>query len=464
MKRFVILAMLLATALADAQPAPDQPPPPPPPPDQPAPSWLPGVKDVTAAEIATPGKVTLSMQRAVELAVRQHPTLRVARAQVAAAKGRIDQSHVPLHPVVNLTGGLTAASRPNLMDSGGFATVHEGLSAGASLNWLITDFGLTRANIHAAEANEEAVAAGADSTGLDVRQAVELAYLEAIARQRLVTVAESTVKSEEGHLDQAKRFVAAQAHDPIEVAQAQSRASNAHSALAQAQSNQAVALSNLRAAIGWLDPTRAPAIDPNWPIPSDQDPPELAALVETARKRRPDIVQLDKEIIAADASLTAAHAERRPTLNATAAIAWTPDVGEGTFSTWDPQPTWVAGLTLKWALWDGGKSRADVEVAEANLTSSIASRDGLLVQLTSQLESSRAQIVASKANVAASTEAVVAAQAQLKLADARYSQGLGSQIELADAQTAVTTAQGNLVSAQWQLADAWASLRRQLGE
>ena len=60
----------------------------------------------------------------------------------------------------------------------------------------------------------------------------------------------------------------------------------------------------------------------------------------------------------------------------------------------------------------------------------------------------------------ASTEAVVAARAQLQLGDARYTQGLGSQIELADAQTAVTTAQGNLVQAEFQLATAWAQLRR----
>ncbi len=36
----------------------------------------------------------------------------------------------------------------------------------------------------------------------------------------------------------------------------------------------------------------------------------------------------------------------------------------------------------------------------------------------------------------------VAAQAQSRLANARYTQGLGSQIELTDAQTAVTTAEG----------------------
>jgi outer membrane protein TolC len=44
---------------------------------------------------------------------------------------------------------------------------------------------------------------------------------------------------------------------------------------------------------------------------------------------------------------------------------------------------------------------------------------------------------------------VAAARAQLPLAEARYAQCLGSQIELADAQTAVTTAEGNLVTVEF---------------
>src|SRR5205823_5982162 len=82
----------------------------------------------TAAEIATPGKVTLSMQRAVEIAIRQHPTIRIARAQAQAAVGRIDQAHVPLHPTVSVSAGANAGSKPEIMGSGGFLSVREGLS------------------------------------------------------------------------------------------------------------------------------------------------------------------------------------------------------------------------------------------------------------------------------------------------------------------------------------------------
>ncbi|HEY5935340.1 MAG TPA: TolC family protein, partial [Kofleriaceae bacterium] len=239
----------------------------------------------------------------------------------------------------------------------------------------------------------------------------------------------------------------------------QSRAANARSALAQAQAAEAVALANLRAAIGWLDATRSPVVEPTWPTPPAADPPELVVLVESSRKSRPEIVALDKQVAAAEANYDAAGAQRRPTLSATASTQWGPDTSD-----WTPEPSWSAGITLSWQLFDGGRAKADQRVARANVTSAQAERDQLLVSLTSQLDSSRSQIVASRANVTASNEAVTAARAQLKLAEARYTQGLGSQIELADAQTAVTTAEGNLIQAEYQLADAWAQLRRAIGE
>jgi outer membrane protein len=414
------------------------------------------------------GPEVLTLERALEIAMRQQPSLRQSRAQLEAAQGRVDLARVAARPTIALdatlgtqssfqtgtvvgpgTGTTTGARGPE------FFSHAESTGLGAQASWRIYDFGQTSANIRAAELNADATAATVNTTTLDIRTNVEVAYLTAVADRKLVLVAETTVKSEEGHLDQARRFVAAQAHDPIEVAQAQARLANARSSRAQSQSNEAIALANLRSAIGWVDPANSPTVAPNWPVPPETEPVALTALVDTARKSRPEIVQLDKELEAAGASLDAAHAERRPVLSATAQTQWSPGTGN-----WSPEPSWSAGLQLSWSLFDGGRAAADVRIANANVLSASATRDALLVTLTSQLDAARAQIVANRANVAASTEAVAAARAQLQLAEARYTQGLGSQIELTDAQTAVTTAQGNLVQAEFQLATAWAQLHR----
>jgi outer membrane protein TolC len=415
-----------------------------------------------ASPTTSAGPEVLTLDRAIEIAMKQQPSLRQTRAQLEAAQGRVDQSRVASRPTLALDATAGTGSTVVVNGAGSspqFFTHTESTGLGAQASWRIYDFGQTSATIRAAELNAEAAEASVGTTTLDIRTNVEVAYLQAVANRKLVLVAESTVKSEDGHLDQARRFVAAQAHDPIEVAQAQARDANARSALAQAQSNEAIALANLRSAIGWVDPANSPTVAASWPAPSDTDPPGLAPLVDAARKARPEIVQLDKQLEAADASLTAARAERRPVLSATAQTQWSPGSRD-----WSPEPTWSAGLQLSWSLFDGGRSAADARVAHANLQSASAQRDALLVSLTSQLDSARSQIVADRANVTASTEAVAAAHSQLRLSEARYTQGLGSQIELTDAQTAVTTAEGNLVSAEFQLATAWAQLHRAIAQ
>jgi len=419
--------------------------------------------------VAQPGTAApdvLTLQGAIDLALQQQPSLRQARSAVDVANARIFVAKTALNPTVTLSASVdTGSTRPAPCASdatktcGGFFDATASTGLGAQASWRIFDFGQTRANIRAAELSALATQATLGTEELDIRLRVESAYLEAVARGRLVQVAQTTVHSEEIHLDQARKFVAAQAKDPIEVAQALARAANARSALAQAQSAQAIALANLRSAVGWLDASRSPAVEGSWPTPPASDPPALPQLVEASRKHRPELVQLDRQIAAAEASVTAAEYGNRPTLSATVSTQWSPDTGD-----WTPQPSWSAGITLSWQIFDGGRSKANARVARAQVTGTLAQRDALLVSLTAELDSSRSQIVANRANVSASDEAVVAARAQLQLAEARYAQGLGSQIELADAQTAVTTAEGNLVQAQWHLADAWAQLRRALGE
>jgi outer membrane protein TolC len=473
---------------------------------------LPSSAAAVLAELdaSEPGTVRLTMQQVVDLATAQQANLRVARANAEASATRVELARVPLRPTISVGASLSTGStgvRPCTDDPtqscGGFfdASASTGLSAQASLR--LYDFGQTAASIRAAEASAAASDASVKVTELDVRTGAELAYLEAVARHHLVLVAQATVESEQAHFDQAKRFVAAGARDPIEVAQAQSRVAAARSSLAQAQSNQAVALGNLRAAIGWVDPSRQVVTELTWPqgdgfgagsagaapagggvtaaagggtsvaagggagvaVAARTDaavaaaqPMELIRLVENARLRRPEIVQLDKLIAASDANVSAAQASRRPTLSAFASTQWGPDSND-----WTPQPSWSAGLQLSWNLFDGGRASAEIKIARANLRATVAQRDALLVSLTSGLETARARILANAANSEASTEAVTAAQAALRLAEARYAQGLGSQIEVADAQSAVTVAQGNLVVAEWQLADAWAQLRRAIG-
>ncbi|MBK7534094.1 MAG: TolC family protein [Myxococcales bacterium] len=471
----VVLTLCLVSGAAEAQPTPAAVAAPAPvvapvakPAPVAAPVAAPGpvVAPVTAPEVLDSGVVRMTLAQAVELALSQQSSLRQVRAQEDASRGRVELARVPLRPTAQLGATASVGSTPvrtcagdPSQSCGGFFDPATSTGVSAQVSWRLYDFGQTAASIRAAETSASAAEFSVRVSELEVKTAAEQSYLEAVARHHLVVVAQAAVDSELLHLEQARGFVAAGARDPIEVAQAQARAASARSQLAQAQSNQAVALGNLRAAIGWLDPARQVVTELTWPAPTQGPSLELPALVAAARARRPELAQLDRQIAASDASVAAAQAGKRPVLSAFANSQWGPDSSD-----WTPQPSWTAGVSLSWTAWDGGRAQAEVRIARANLRAAVAQRDALLVSLTAALEVARARIVANLASVQASTEAVSAAQSSLHLAEARYGQGLGGQIEVADAQAALTAAQGSLVLAEWQLADAWAELRRATGQ
>ena len=193
MKLVVTLGAVLAATPAFAQPA--QPQPTQPQPAQPQPQ----TKFVQPPPPTTPppSAQTLTMDEAVALAMRQDPSLRQSRASIEVARGRVDQVQATRRPTLTVTGNLTASGGGG---SGAFARDFldptTGASVGGAAAWRIYDFGQTAAQLRAAKLNADAVLAGFDTTTLDVRRNVELSYLEAVARARLVTVAEATVKSE----------------------------------------------------------------------------------------------------------------------------------------------------------------------------------------------------------------------------------------------------------------------------
>ena len=231
--------------------------------------------------------------------------------------------------------------------------------------WTIYDFGLTHANVNAARREHGRVGRRrSHSTALDVRLAVENAYLQAVAYRRLVIVAQTTVKSELGHVDQAKRFVAAQAKDPIEVAQAEATLANAQSAeaLGREQRGRRAREPALRDRLarsgapagrsirtGRHRRRERPATSASTSRPRASIGPTSSRSRRTSSRRR--------------RAPTAAHAERRPTLGASGIDRLyardrklEPAADRGR-----------AGLTLSWALWDGGQAAPPTcSVANAN--------------------------------------------------------------------------------------------------
>ena len=127
--------------------------------------------------------------------------------------------------------------------------------------------------------------------------------------------------------------------------------------------------------------------------------------------------------------------------------------------------TWnVTGtFTLSVPLLQGGAIDAQIHQAEGQVIQANAQLETERQQVRLDVEQARLGIRAAKAAIAAADDALANTRDRLRLAEGRYATGVGSIIELGDAQVALTTAAAQKVSAQYQLYTARAQLVKALG-
>jgi outer membrane protein len=417
-----------------------------------------------AAAAPAPGPV-LSLAQAVERALANQPSLRQARANVDAAQGRVEQARAPALPQVSAsaayqrtTGNFTPrpGAIPTLQTSSSWSfTSYNFFNFGVSASQLIYDFGQTAGRRRAAEASREAVRATEEQERLDVALAVERAYFTALAQQELVKVAREALGNQEKHLTQVRGLVEAGIRPDIDLASVRTEVANARVALIGAENGVALARAALDQQMGAPGGAYALADEQSAPIPGESG--ALALLVEAAIAGRPALASLGRARQAQQETIAGLRGAYAPALGATAVAT---EAGTGLDRL---VPNWVVGATLTWPLFQGGLTDGQVHEARATLAALDAQAEGLRLAVRVEVEQAQLSVRAAAAAGAAAEEAVASARDQLRLAEGRYSAGLGNVIELGDAQLTFTGAAAQAVSARYNLALARAALLAALG-
>jgi outer membrane protein len=411
-----------------------------------------------------PAGRTLTLQQAVETALREQPQLRVARAQANAAAARADEARAPLLPQVTATASYQRATsniapRPAQVttapSSPSFAT-YDFWNFGITASQLIYDFGQTTGRWRSAQHSAEAQEYAERVTRLQTLLGVRTAYFQARAQKSSVVVARETLANQERHLAQIQGFVEIGTRAQIDLAQSRTDVANAKVQLIAAENGYATAKAQLNQAMGSVQSTDYEVLDESLPPIAEEDQ-GTDALVQSAVASRPELVQLAKQIEAQEQLVRSARGNYAPTLGASTSFT---DQGRTLDNLkWN----WNAQVTLTWPIFQGMLVPAQVREAEANLVVARSQRDAIVQQLRLEVEQARLAVRSAKASLAAVEEALVNAKERLRLAEGRYQTGAGSIIELADAQIAEATAANQKVGADYSLSAARAQLLKALG-
>jgi outer membrane protein len=329
-------------------------------------------------------------------------------------------------------------------------------NTGLTVSELVWDFGRTTGRWDQAKSAAKAEHANASASRQQVVLGVRTAFFTARANRALIGVALEAVENQRRHLVQVQGFVEVGTRPDIDLLQVRTDEANARVQLIQAENGYETAKAQLNVAMGTEGDTAYEVADDALPPIAGEDE-DGAALITEALRARPELQRAEEQVRAQEAAVGAARGGWWPSVTASTAVT---DAGQALGDlTWN----WNAQVALNWPLFQGLFTTAQIREFEAGVRAVEADRDTQRQQIRLEVEQARLAVRASKAGLAAATEALANARERLRLAEGRYQTGVGSIIELGDAQLAATNAGGQRVRAEYELATARAQLLEALG-
>jgi outer membrane protein TolC len=410
----------------------------------------------------SPEGLELSLEDAVRRALDTNETVLLARAEQRRLGGELRQITSQALPQLDADADYVYnIEKPVLfLDSeDGVQEITIGsdydVNAGVTLNQKVLDlrFGPAR---RSAQLDISAARASLEDAETAVALAARRAYYQALLARELQTVQTQALEQARQRLDQVQEFFDAGTAAEFDLLTAQVEVDNIRPELIQAENDAALALEELRRVTGIAAGTPLELVN-GFPETVPQVPAIDAAVAE-ALENRADLEAQRLRAESADERTTAAERSNFPTLDFESAYrrnASTPDAFPGSDEFTN---SWNATLSLTWPLFESGARAGRVVAAEA-----IRDTEKLrLQQLTedARLEVRQAVLALRAANqlVEASQSNVRRAERALEIAGVRYRNGLSTQVELNDAELAVTRARSNYAQALYSAAVARAEL------
>jgi outer membrane protein TolC len=299
--------------------------------------------------------------------------------------------------------------------------------------------GRTNALERAARAEADAVAAEVSVAQADLRLEVSRAFWGVVTARATLDVLEQGVARSRAHAADVRQRFTVGLVPPNEIASADAQESHARMLAIEARNQRDVATADLARLIGVeLGQPIEPAATLDAAAPAF---PGLDVLLADARASRQERSAMQHRIDAANEQRTAAAAGRLPTVAITSGIDYArpnPRIFPRA-DRWDD--SWDAGINVRWALWDGGRTAANV--AQASSAAEVARQrlaefDSVLAL---EVRQRALDIESGRAAVAAAADGVRAASEARRVVAERYQAGVIPQIEVLDAEFALLQAE-----------------------
>jgi outer membrane protein len=406
----------------------------------------------------TSGKPPLTLSDARSTALKNHPKIRSAAALARAAEAIITETRSAQLPL--LSGNFTSAEAQHstVLAAGALQTssLYSRVASGVAVSQLITDFGRTSSLVDSASLRASAQVSNAEAVRQVVLLQVEQSFCQALAARAVEQAAQAAVRSREVLLRQVRALAESSMRSTLDVRFAEVALSQAQLDLYRAENNAREADANLSAAMGLDHTEQFDLSDDPLPEPMAGDSSEL---VSEALSRRPDLKVFNLQRDAARRFAEAEGRLNRPTVGFIGAAGLVPG-GDPRL----PPRYSAAGLNISIPLFNGNLFASRHEEANERATAAQYDTQDAANQIARQVRVAWLEASTAARRIDVSERLVVEAGEALRLARTRYENGLGSIVELSQAQLNQTAAEIENASSRYDYLSRRVMLRYAMGE
>lgn len=408
--------------------------------------------DKAAKDVATfPSALALNEVKTVDLALKNNRTAKQSMWAYEAAKSTVSATAASKNPSVGYSYSATRARGATDASS-----VTERGTNGFSLSVPVYTPSVDAA-IDGARYDREGAGASYEEALQTAKLTAISDYYTLIMYRNFVDVAQQSVRDYDGHVTNVQVQYNVGLVASSDVLAARTNLADAQTTLITRQNSADVAETDLNIVIGYPVSTSIETADKEMrylPYNVTLEQAKAYALLHRAT-----LVKSAMDVKSAEESVKQAKAGYLPTVSLTAGKNYASDDNyRGTSNN-----GWSVGANASLDIWDGGSTRNTIKVREAQLESAkeanLAAVDGVLYDV----QSAYLNLRAAEQTISSAKVAVEEGQESFRIASLRYRAGVGSNLDVLDAETSLTTARNNYVQALYNYNIYVATLEQAVG-
>jgi len=400
-----------------------------------------------------------TLQNVIERALQNNRDLRIAVLNIEKARALYGIQKAEIFPVVGVTGGGSQQRLPADVSGSGKVITAEQYSVSFGLSsWELDFFGRVASLKEQALENYLATEQAQKSAQISIVSAVANGWLGLAADLEKLQLSQKTLQLQEESFNLIKHRYETGISSELDLRQAQTRVEGAR--------------------VDVVANTRAVALDQNLlnllvgqNIPADTRPSSLAAsgklpaiaagLPADALLQRPDILQAENRLKAANANIGAARAAFFPRITLTTGLGTISSELSGLFQS--GSGTWGFAPRLDLPIFDFGRRKGNLDAALAETNIATAQYEKAIQTAFREVADALAAVGTADDQVNAQESLVKALQQTHRLALLRYQKGVDSYLPTLDAERSLYAAESGLIGLRLARMNALVSLYKALG-